>query len=181
MVNLIPTNAQKQIKREYRLRVVTVWAVLLASSFVVIAALTVPLYVLVDSQLEASGLEYEQASLDATAMNEAKEKLVHANETAKLLAQKKTAVPFSNVFDALESLTDSAVSITSVAYTPDVKEGTPQVVIQGVASSRASLADFQTRLESHALFENIVLPLSNLVQDRDITFEISLELTAEPS
>ena len=57
MINLIPPDALKGVKREYYVRVGTVWAFLLTGAFVALILLLIPLYVLINSQLNAMILE----------------------------------------------------------------------------------------------------------------------------
>ena len=49
MINLIPPHARKAITREYWIRVVTVWMFLATFALMVIVALQIPTYVLINS------------------------------------------------------------------------------------------------------------------------------------
>lgn len=177
MTNLIPPDAQIQVKREYHLRVATVWLVLFSCALLIVAILNVPPYVLIRTQLEAFLTEYAQANLESESFKDSEREIVRANEIAQLLSQTNKYPSFSSIIAELENISGDTVSITEVGVSKTT-EGLAPIVIQGTATTRLALTTFVENLEAHELFMNVELPLSNLARDRDITFNI--KVTPQP-
>lgn len=173
MVNLIPPQALKKVKREYWIRVVSVWVWLAASACVIVVILNIPVYVLVQSQLEAFASQYEQASVESESFEDAQEAIKQSNEIATLLAGPRKTASFSSIIAKLESLHGGDVSITEFSLTQKTAKLEP-ITIKGVAASRAALTSFKDAIEEHPEFMNVVLPLANLARDRDIPFSITV-------
>jgi len=175
MINLIPPDAQKQVKREYKIRVASVWLYLLGSAFLIIAILYAPTYVLLRSQLSSFSEEYAQANTQDETFKELETAINAANETAKLLNTSSNMVLFSTIISELESLTTNGVDITNFMMS---REGSVvnSIVINGDAVSRSSLSSFRDAIEASELFESATLPLSNFAKDRDIPFSITITL-----
>lgn len=177
MINLIPFSAQKQVKREYWVRVVSVWMFLVGSGFLVVALLNTPVYVLVHSQLESYLNEYNQASDETQSFKTAQATITDANSTIALLGLSNTQTSFSGIIAKLESLTGSGITInTYQLIRTDGALGT--ITISGVADSRLSLSQFKDALQKDPLFSSATLPLSNLAKDVDIPFSISITPSA---
>jgi len=175
MINLIPPGAQKQVKREYWLRVFTVWIILIASACVVVAILYVPVYVLVRSQLDAFLQAYTQASVESESFKDSELSVEKANDIAELLSAANKALPFSSVISELEEVSDiHNVTITEFILLRE-KANLQPIVLRGTAKSRFDLTSFRDAVEAHELFKSVELPLSNLAKDKDITFSITIE------
>lgn len=173
MINLIPPVAQKSVKRQYLIRLTTVWIILAALACMIVTVLHIPVYVLVQSQLEAFSNEYAQASVESASFDASTKEISRANEIATLLASPKHKVSFTHIINELEMQSGAEVIIKE--YTLAQKQGALTTLkILGVADSRLALTTFQERIEAHELFESAVLPLSNLARDRNIPFEITI-------
>jgi hypothetical protein len=175
MINLIPPGAQKQVKREYWLRVFTVWVILIASACVMIATLYMPVYVLVKSQLDAYLQAYTQASVESESFKDSEKAVEKANDIAELLSAANKALPFSTVIYELEEVSRQyKITITEFVLLRDDGKLQP-IVLRGTALSRLDLTSFRDAVEAHELFKSVELPLSNLAKDKDITFSITIE------
>jgi hypothetical protein len=175
MINLIPPGAQNQVKREYWLRVFTVWIILIASACMMIATLYMPVYVLVRSQLDAFLQAYTQASIESDSFKDSELAIEKANEIAKLLSEADKAISFSTVIFELEEVSQAhGVTITEFVLLREKGELQP-IVLRGIALSRLDLTSFRDAIEAHELFKSAELPLSNLAKDKDITFGITIK------
>lgn len=173
MINLIPPSAQKEVKREYWTRVVSVWILLLASACVLLAVLCAPVYVLVQSQLDAFSQEYTQASLENESFAKSEAAIKRGNAIAALLTQAEEDTTFSSVIEELEKTAGAQVQI--VEFTLARTDGKLQpIVIKGVAESRLALTTFSEALETHVLFADVQLPLSNLAQNENVEFSLTV-------
>ncbi len=174
MINLIPPSAERNVTREYWLRVISVWVLLIASACVIVAILNIPVYVLVRSQLEAYVNEYAQAAVESQELADSKATVDATNQIAQRLAASNDSTSFSTVLTELEKMSGNEIVITeSVLSRKDGALGL--VTITGVARSRAALTSFHSAIIAHELFKQADLPLSNLAQDKDIIFTITVE------
>lgn len=175
MINLIPPTARRTVVKEYWLRVATVWLFLIAFAFFVVGVLKTPAYLLISSRGDLYSAQVNQAvsELEASVADEALIK--EANEkAAHLRAAIDTATtPFSVVIDELTILAGAQVTIEQFNLIKTA-EGLGEIQISGTASERADLTRFDDAIEAHPLFEKAVLPISNLAQDRNLSYQITI-------
>lgn len=174
MINLIPPRARKQVIREYWVRVVSVWFVLLGTTFLIIAILDLPLLVLVDQQKGAYATSYGEAADLSAEFEAAQETFAATNATARLLARGGEPVTFSAYIDALEELRGASVTIEELRFGQESTGALAGISVVGEASTRQALASFRDRIEAHALFTAVELPISNLAKDEDIRYSIKV-------
>jgi hypothetical protein len=175
MINLIPPTAQKQVTREYKIRVVSVWLFLLGFACLVVAIFNIPVYVLVQSQLSTYLQEFTLASNQSDSFKSSEATITKANAIATLLTKAEQSTTFSDVINELEKQASAGGGVTITSFNFLLKDGvlTP-VVISGTADSRLLLSEFRDALAKNPRFENATLPLSSLAKDRDVPFSITL-------
>lgn len=61
MINLLPPEAKRVVKKEYMLRVYTIWMFLLASVILIVSVLQIPSFVLAKGQIKALAIENHDA------------------------------------------------------------------------------------------------------------------------
>ena len=176
MINLIPPAARKIVKREYWVRVLSVWMILAATAFAMITLLKIPVYVLVNSQMAALSSSYESATADDLEFKKSQDLIKSANQMASLLVTDNEHVEFSEVINRIDSLSGEEVFVNSINMAR-VEKDLEKVTVRGEALTRAGLAGFKERLENDEMFLEATLPLSNLAKDVDIPFSIEVTLT----
>jgi hypothetical protein len=175
MINLIPPTAQKQVTREYWVRVVSVWLFLVGTAFLIVALLNAPVYVLVQSQLDTFLQEFNLASNQSETFKNSEASIGQVNTIAQLLTKKENVAPFSTIIAELENQAKAEGGILITNLSLSRKDDTlAPVAISGVASSRLSLSTFREALEKNERFESATLPLSSFAKDKDIPFSITL-------
>ena len=176
MINLIPPVARKKVKREYWIRVVSVWMILVASALVMISLLKLPVYVLVNKQLDAFSSSYESAAENDQQFKLSEELIKDANDISTILSGDEDVYLFSDVITRIGELAGEGIGVNQFTLTRE--EGQVNlVIITGEADTRQRLADFKNDLEADSLFESAALPLSNLAKDVDIPFKIEIAPT----
>lgn len=173
MINLIPPSAEKLVHREYWIRVSSVWMILFGFAFLIISLLNLPVYVLVQSQLNSFLEEYKEATDETASFIESEVAVANANEIARLLAKQDSVEPFSHLIEELDLLTSNNVTILDFQIVRKENALDP-IVITGVANSRLALSEFRDAIENNPLFLSAALPLSNLAKDKDIPFTITI-------
>lgn len=176
MINLIPPEAKKHVRNEYWVRVISVWLMLLGAGALMVGVLYVPVYVLIQSQLESYSSKYEVASSENSEFVAAEKEVQRANTVALLLSSKKESVKFSDLLETLESLSGPAVAINDFSFSRTETEKVSNITIIGIAQSRQALVAFSQAIENDELFESAEIPISNLAKDSDIPFSIRIVL-----
>lgn len=178
MSNLIPPTGRTSLKREYLVRLLSVYAQLMTVVFFALTALSVPTYVLVNTQLQSTSYRSTEEGGAEDSFREAEAVITDANE---LLAQLGAPQRFLSATKILDEIRAYAVpGITFETY--QIKEGgeakKPELIVQvqGVADSRTTLAALKLSLESSPLFERAEIPISDLARDAELPFVISLTL-----
>lgn len=173
MINLIPPDARKAIRREYWIRVVSVWMILLGAALLMIALLKIPTLVLVSTQLDAFSIAYIEAQEQDKSLKEAEAKIKRSNEIALVLVRSTNDPVFIPVVEALDTLAGEDVKIFNFVITQE-RGQLSTILIIGNASTRISLARFSDSVEAHPRFLEADVPISNLAKDKDINFSITI-------
>lgn len=160
---------------EYWIRVVSVWFSLLAVAALILAVLNVPVYILIQNQLQTYSSLYEDASAQNTSFEQIESEIVLANNTAVLLATAQKVDPIVKYLELVDANTNENVTLNSYKL---LRTGNVigDIVISGVAADRESLVDFSSSLEDIEDFVSAEIPLSNLAKDRNIPFTINVVL-----
>lgn len=177
MITLLPQEAKRAIRREYILRVAGVWALLAAAAAAAGALILVPAYVLLMYETNALALETstmrddEQTVLYASARAEL--------EKVQLLARQldmpaKSPSP-SAALGEIRTLQPSEVTLSGFAYVADEPA---RIEIRGVSATREALVAFTDLLERNPLFARAEVPFSDLAEDRDLPFTVSVSLAS---
>lgn len=177
MTNLIPPDAKQRVKKEYWIRVVSVWGILLAICFVIFTALLFPTYVLFNTQLDALATEISREENERAAeYAAAEEAMAVANDTADQLIDVSRASGALELLQAVEAVLTPEITLDSFAY--DRKgEKLNSITIQGTAANRTSLAAFAEALKRSPHFTQAEVPVSSLVRDSDLPFSINVVVT----
>lgn len=173
MINLIPPSAQKQVKHEYWIRVLTMWMLLAGTSFVLCIFFFIPAYVLVQNQLESFSAQFKEADTNSESLKSSETAIVQANAISSLLSQSEDVTSFATVIAEIEKAKNGDILLFDFSMTRADAVFT-SITVSGTASSRATLSTFRDSLDSNILFEKVDLPLSSLAKDKDIPFTITI-------
>lgn len=177
MINLIPNEDKKQMSRDFYLRLVTLFFVMLSMSLLTASVLILPSYFLsyVEKNTINANLELQKNKLvplpDQDTLMTVKDL---KNELDLVENAKKNQGVFSQkVMNEIISKKTPGIKITGIFYQNDSKTG-GRVNISGRASNREILLSFRLALENDAAFSKVDLPISNFVKGSDIEFNLSL-------
>ena len=174
MANLIPPAAKRGVQIEYWVRVSSVWLALFGTAALAIAALNVPIYILVNSQSNTyAGLQSKAEEQD-TSFVKIEADIKWANNAAVLLASAKELVPLGDYIKVIDSYQTDKVVIDSYDLTRSDAGAVDSIKISGTAIDRESLVALSTALESDERFSSAEIPLSNLAKDSNIPFTINV-------
>jgi len=173
-MNLLPEEKQKSVRKEYHLRLATVALFVVTGIFVAGSIFLLPSYVSVFSQYNDANaaIEFSQNNQNISDATTAKEMDELKKELALLSADTSDYV--SDVF-LLVTGSRNNIQVTGLSYEKN-GAGVATVVVSGIAPSRQALQTFSKVLSGVYQFSEVRLPVSNFVEDKDISFTASLTL-----
>lgn len=177
MINLIPPIAKRNLIREYWLRVLVVWIVLAGIALFGGAALLLPPYVLITSQVAVYESTASAAEAQVEDFRSISSELVTASQLAQRLVEADQLEPLHQYVTQFIALGDESITITNVRLSRSSESEIQSINVSGRAADRQSLAAYRDRLLAESAVATVDLPLSNLASDRDIEF--SLQITLE--
>jgi len=176
MRNLLSEETKHEIKREYQLRLLLVLTVFLSISVIIGGISVFPSYVVskahesaVKSQVQFSGMILETDKQSASTI------VRRTKIELKLLSELKERKPFSSWVNEIVESKPDGVAINKLVYRALGGGENSSLVINGVARAREDLLLFERDLKSVPDFVSVILPISNLAEDKDILFSIRIE------
>lgn len=177
MINLIPPAAKRAMKREYWMRVGVVWLMLLTAVIMVAAALTTPAFVLVSTQLQAYESQMQTAEAAADEQQRLVEEVKLSNQQAQVaytIGSVQHIIPY---LSRVTELSGSSIELQQVSAKRNEARVVETIEVAGTAATRQSLTAFSQALEFDPLFDEAKVPLSNLAEQEDISFMLSISVT----
>jgi len=176
MLNLLTIEEKKSIKREYRMRTLTVVVTALFFTTVFAIAELLPGYFLEtvnlrikNSELEDLSIESERVGDDTVALALARTDTIlgfinsNSEET-----QSKTSGTVASVLKARPA----GVSVKMISF--DTAESGQVLTITGLSLTRANLLDFSKNLSKQPEFKSVNIPPGDLAQTQNIDFRITV-------
>ena len=176
MINLIPPTAKKRLKFEYWIRVASVWLLIWATALIIGGSLLFPTYVLIGSQIDVFAESAALASEKVNDYENVSKTLVQSSQQARFVLSESELPEVSSYVDLFKSLENSEIEINRISIIRG-EEGVQPAQIIGEANSRQALASFRDRLVAEEVVLDVDLPISNLAQDSEIAFNITVTLS----
>jgi Tfp pilus assembly protein PilN len=177
MINLIPTEEKKEIRKDFYSRLLTVFFMMLCFLVLILLIATSPSYIVslekkvsISQRLEKQKNEVmpeidQQAVISIKDLDAKLALLVEARKNQYIFSQK--------VINEIVSQRVSGIKITRFSYENNPLDG-KKVGITGLAQDREQLLLFREALESDSSFKQVDLPISNFVKGADIEFNLNL-------
>lgn len=177
MINVLPEQQKKELRKEYLIRLVSTYFFLFGILFFLATILLLPTYII--SSSKESFLENEFLLLKKEnpnlSLSELENIIFDINTKLGVLdTESKNILPTKIVSDFL-SIQKQNIEINKIFYIKDDKD-IKSIEINGVAKDRSSLSAFKSNLEKSGLYENVDLPISNLLGKTDISFNIKMSV-----
>jgi hypothetical protein len=177
MFNLLPESLRDGLKKEYRLRrltIILIFVVFIELSFLIFLFPTWLNSLYKEKGLAAEALKSGQVSVD--------ENLNGTISTIKTLNSKLSTIDMLNYpgilpfIDIILSKKTKSISITQINYaSSDSNNAT--LSISGISANRDSLVSFVKSLEDSKSFKSVNSPISNFAKDKNINFSINLVIS----
>ena len=177
MINLIPNEDKKQMARDFYLRLMTLFFIMLGISLLIASILILPSYFLSYVEKNATNTKFESQKNEFIPLPDQNTLAVVKDLKNKLNliedAQKNQSIFSQKIINEIILKKPSGIKITGISYQNDPNTG-KKININGKASNREILLSFRLALENDALFSKVDLPISNFVKGSDIEFNLSL-------
>lgn len=178
MINLIPRSAKRSLTKEYWIRVISVWFFVWSVVLLMATAAFLPAYVLTSTQVKIYEQSAQEALEKVAIYENVSVALVQASQEARMVINEMALPRLSSYIKRIEGLHGEGIVVNEMRLAR-VERGVAPIVIQGVAQDRQTLAAFRDRLQADPLVKEVELPISNLAQDKDILFTLTITLVTE--
>ncbi len=179
MFNVLPENIKREIKSNYRMRLIVVC--LLIIIVVQVSALVFMLPSWVSSYYRqkdvANRAEKMNQNLPAIDMTAIDSEIKSTNFKLKILTstlEYPEIIPYINLI--LENKTNS-IKLNSLTYTLP-NQSSAKFNLNGVADSRDALLAFVKNIQNTGKFKAVDLPISNFAKDKNIRFSLDLTINS---
>lgn len=177
MFNLLPENLKDEIRKEYKLRrltVILVFVLAVQASFLIFLFPTWLISVYKEKEIVSQSEQMAKFLADSN--------VAPATNVIKSLNSKLNVINSALEYPAFVPLMDTVIgqktkSITLKQFSYTSKDSaSAELSIGGTSATRESLVAFVKSLEDTKAFKKVDLPISNLAKDKDIVFTITLTI-----
>lgn len=173
MINILPESGRSVVRRDYRVRLISVFFFLLALLSLLTAALFLPSYLF--ATVESEQAFREEARLSASKASGEKSDMEVIASTNQQITELEVYMGASRPSEALVSTLQSAgfgIELLRVSF-----EGVANSIsLSGKAASRDSLLQFSKIVQKLPIVASVDLPVSDLAKSTDIFFSMILVL-----
>jgi hypothetical protein len=177
MINLIPNEEKKKMSKDFYLRLVTVFFVMLSISLLIASIVILPTYFIFSAEENSFNTKLELQNNESIPLLDQNTLVVIKDLGNKLNlienTQKNEFVFSQKVINEIILKKISSIKITEISYQNNSQTGR-KINISGKAPSREVLLSFRRALENDVAFSKVDLPISNFVKGSNIEFYLSL-------
>ncbi len=174
MINLLPQEQKRLLLREFYLRFVVVCLTLGSVGLFIANVFLLPWYVAARAEVStARGEATVRAGGNAGDTEKAQALLSETNNhVERLQSLLGTVSPMSYVQEVLRARS-SSISVESFSFTQPF--GQPaRLLVTGAAEKRSDLVAFRDTLKASPVFQEVILPFTDLAKSTDVSFTFTL-------
>lgn len=176
MINLIPIEKKKEIRKEFYFRLLCLGFVILGVCFLIYSVLMLPAYFVSyqKKNLLTQKLEIQNNQIIPEVDSKAQAEITSLENKLKLIlgAIDKKYIFSDKVLNEILLRKSNKIKIDGIYFKNDPKE--KKIVVSGTASSREDLLSFRRSFELSKIFSVVDLPISNFIKGKDIEFRLNL-------
>lgn len=178
IINVLPIEEKKALKKEYWFRFATMILSLIAVFGIIATILSFPSYLFSVSKLTfaESRLEAFNTENPDIATNDLNVTINDINNKLILLSDKDSGISVSDrILSDITENTPKGITVGSILYTEkDVKNKTLE--IHGIATDRTTLRNYKSTLLATADIASVDVPISDFLERSNINFTVSIIL-----
>jgi hypothetical protein len=172
--NLLPNDIKKKIKREYYMRLLSVFLLTLSVSVVVGVFSLLPTYIKMSQDFKLKQKDYTNIQ-DANAIREDTQKEVLKTKT--MLSVIDENLKKKKLTDLLfEALKCKPEGVDVVAFS--FNRNSNNLTLDGVAKTRNLVVEYAKKLEENKNFTKVPIPISDLAKNSNLNFRLSIGIVS---
>ncbi len=175
MINLIPPEGHKMIRREYFLRVGSTILFLFSGVIVCLTIALVPRYVLIGAQIKTTEAGANQEEVNNDVYQAVEKEVTNVNSILSQFKRVSAPIFSSTVIELVRSTAPTSITFETFIVNSS-GDYVDSVQISGVAPTREALAELKSRLEASSVFDKAEVPIADLVRDNNLPFTITVTL-----
>lgn len=178
MANLLPQSFRDGVKSEYKLRLGSVGLTLLAVALLSATVLLAPSFILTESRLEQNQTTLDSLSeaSAATSTKESKDIIAATNEKLSVVNQENNQLSPTDIVNLVTNTKPAGVSIRRIALQDSENNSEQSIELSGVARTRDSLLEFESRLKNQADIQQVDLPIETLAAKKNAEFFLTIKI-----
>ncbi len=177
MINLIPKEEKKKMKKDFLFRVLTVSLVVFGFVVIAGAVALLPSYfqAVIENSLAREKLALQQNEPVSVSEAQVMAEISDLDKKLQIIesASENKFIVSDRVINDVIFKKMSDIKVTDISYENNVTKGR-EIRISGEAPSRERLLLFRLALEASGKFQKVDLPISNFVRGKNITFSLTL-------
>jgi hypothetical protein len=178
MFNLLPDSLKKEIKAEYKLRVIIVilvFVLFIQLSFLVFIfpSWLISLYKEKETVAQAEEMSKSERVSNINSLTSI---VTDTNTKLNMLNNTLEYPEFLPLANSILAQKTSSIKLDQFYYTSQ-SPVTGTISLNGVSATRDSLVAFVKSLQETKLFKSVDLPVSNLTKDKNIKFSLTLTIS----
>lgn len=175
-LNLLPEENKKEVRRGKRIRFIVWQGILCLVSLAFLAGIFISIYLMLSLRLDelrrVSDVESQGGVFQE--INEAEKVFRDTNTlTSDVRKLQQEHIVWTRFFNELHQVIPEDVILEKIVtnnYT---------VSLSGLSKTRETLLQFQSKLNASQCFQNANLPLSDLFSQKDVQFQLDVEIKKE--
>lgn len=160
------------------MRALSVWALLISLALLASGILLLPTYILYTKQIHVATAASESLKEEDASFTTIEKTLTEANAFATQLSGSLESVKASDILMHIESALPQDITLEALNVLQEKKK--VRIEARASARSRESLRRFTDALKRDAFFSDAQVPISDLAQDSDLSFTVTLTLRDNP-
>lgn len=177
MINLIPNEEKKKTARDFYLRLITLFFIMLGLSLAVTSTAILPSYFLSSIEKDFINSKLESQKNESVSLADQNTSAVVGDLKNKLglieKIEKNKSIFSQKIINEILLKKMPNIKITGIFYQNNSRSG-KTINISGIAPNREGLLLFRRILEDNTAFSKVNLPISNFIKGSDIKFYLSL-------
>lgn len=178
LTNLLPLERQRELSREYFLRLGVVGVLLLTLLIVAASVLLLPTYVFLKKSFSVKEERLATVSSALSSFDEASlsARLASLSDNATTLATLSDTPSASVIIRSLLAISRPGITLSGFAYTPTTDKKSGTLIVSGSSATRDALRSYQLALQGAPFAISADLPISVYAKDTNITFTVTMTL-----
>jgi hypothetical protein len=172
MANILPTKAKQKLTHERRMRVAVSYVFALILVTLLSGILLIPIFLVASGKQDAIHNDITTLKELSALKRSSGSSVIMVNKQLERLSALDDEGKATVLFEKITAAQTSAIRLNGFFYSINRDDGATRLTTKGVADTRADLISFTENLRT--VFSVVDLPVSNLAENTDVFFTISL-------